>query len=50
MIYQRQIKNGKKKQKKEVVQLFARITGSFLCKAFSAFKVYCLQSFGFSTM
>ena len=37
-----------KKEKK--VQLLARITRSFLCKAFSAFKVYRLQSMGFSTM
>ena len=38
---------GKKEKK---VKFFVRITRSFLGKAFSAFKVYCLQSMGFSTV
>ena len=38
------------KKKKKVVQLFPRITQSFLCNGFPAFKIYFQQSFGFSTI
>ena len=31
----------------KIVQWIARMTRSFLCKAFPAFKAYCLQSLGF---
>ena len=42
------IKDGKKEKK--VVQLFARITQSFLRNAFPAFKIYLQQSLGFFTI
>ena len=38
------------KKKKQVVQLFARITQFFLRNAFPAFKIYFQQSLGFSTI
>ena len=37
-------------KKEKIVKLFARITRPFLHKAFSAFRVYCLQYMGFSTV
>ena len=38
------------KKKKQVMQLFARITQFFLRNAFPAFKIYFQQSLGFSTI
>ena len=38
------------KKSKKKVKFFARITRPFLRKVFSSFKVYCLQSMGFSAV